>query len=51
MKLSKTRHFRLDNDLEQKLLLICSAKKKNPSETIRELIRKEKTWTVIREDS
>jgi hypothetical protein len=49
MKLKKTRHFRLDESLEQKLILICSATRKSPSEAIRDLIKKEKTWTIIEE--
>ena len=49
MKLNKTRHFRLDESLEKKLMLICSATRKSPSETIRNLIKKEITWSSIEE--
>ncbi len=51
MKLKKTRHFRLDEGLEKKLLQICSATKKKPSEIIRNLIQKEKTWELIERSS
>lgn len=47
MKLIKTRHFRLDEGLEKKLLQICSATKKKPSEIIRSLIKKEMVWTSL----
>ena len=51
MKLKNTRHFRLDEDLEKKLLQICSATKKKPSEIIRNLIKKEMVWTSIERSS
>lgn len=46
MKLKKTRHFRLDETLERKLMHLCSISNRSPSETIRHLIRKEKSWAA-----
>jgi hypothetical protein len=49
MKLEKTRHFRLDGLLEEKLLKICKATNKSPSQAIRDLIKKEPTWGITQE--
>ncbi len=51
MKLEKTRHFRIDENLDKKLLIICSSTNKNPSQAIRDLIKKERTWEQIEEST